>query len=131
MSFKKLNALGAQILNDLVPLLHLTVCLGIRLVLNLFERATKGGKVTAGTPSPSNPLAVTDRVQLYFGDPRIKEAEVIVDWSGLQPGSVGVYQINARVPGAHVKGDSLPVTLRIGGVDSPTTGATAAVVYVN
>jgi uncharacterized protein (TIGR03437 family) len=56
---------------------------------------------------------------------------VIVDWSGLLPGYVGVYQINARVPGFHEKGDSLPVTLRIGGVSSPTTGATAARVTVN
>ena len=46
-------------------------------------------------------------------------------------GLVGVYQINARVPGFHLKGDALPVTLRIGGVSSPTTGPTAALVYVN
>jgi uncharacterized protein (TIGR03437 family) len=92
---------------------------------------TTGGKVTAGSPSPSNPLAITATVQLYFGNPRIKEAAVIVDWSGLFPGSIGVYQINCRIPGAHVKGDALPVTVRIGGVDSATTGPTAAVVYVN
>ena len=92
---------------------------------------TKGGKVTAGNPSPSAPLAVTDKVQVFFGNPGIKEAEVIVDWSGLQAGTVGVYQINCRVPGAHVKGDSLPVTLRIGGVSSPTTGPNAPFVPVN
>jgi uncharacterized protein (TIGR03437 family) len=92
---------------------------------------TTGGKVTAGTPSPASPLAVTAPVSLYFGDPTIKQAAVIVDWSGLLPGFVGVYQINARVPGFHLKGDALPVTLRIGGVSSPTTGPTAALVYVN
>jgi uncharacterized protein (TIGR03437 family) len=92
---------------------------------------TKGGQVTPGNPSPSSPLAVTERVQVYFGNPGIKEAEVIVDWSGLQPGSVGVYQINARVPGAHVKGDSLPVTLKVGGVASPTTGTAVPMVAVN
>jgi uncharacterized protein (TIGR03437 family) len=92
---------------------------------------TTGGKVTAGNPAPSSPLAVTAPVSLFFGDPTIKQSAVIVDWSGLLPGYVGVYQINARVPGFHEKGDSLPVTLRIGGVSSPTTGATAARVTVN
>jgi uncharacterized protein (TIGR03437 family) len=92
---------------------------------------TTGGKVTAGQASPSNPLAVTAAVQLYFGDPTIKQAAVIVDWSGLMPGSIGVYQINARIPGFHLKGDALPVTLRIGGVSSATSGPGAALVYVD
>jgi uncharacterized protein (TIGR03437 family) len=92
---------------------------------------TTGGKVTVGQPSPSSPLAVTAAVQLYFGDPTIKQAAVIVDWSGLLPGSIGVYQINARIPGFHLKGDALPVTLRIGGVSSPTSGPGAALVYVD
>jgi uncharacterized protein (TIGR03437 family) len=91
---------------------------------------TTGGRVTAGQPSPSNPLAVTAKVNLYFGLPTIREAPVIVDWSGLQPGKIGVYQINARVPGAHINGDALPVTVRIGGVDSPRTGSGAAFVTV-
>ncbi|MGH9722171.1 MAG: hypothetical protein ACRD8O_18330, partial [Bryobacteraceae bacterium] len=84
--------------------------------------ATRGGRVTAGAPAPSSPLAVTERVQVYFGDIRYREAEVIVDWSGLLPGSVGVNQISLRVPGAHIRGETLPVTLRISGVTSPTTG---------
>ena len=92
---------------------------------------TKGGKVTAGAPSPSNPLAVTEKVQVFFGNPGIKEAEVIVDWSGLTPGSIGLYQINGRVPGAHLKGSALPVLLRIGGVNSPVTGSTAPTVSVD
>ena len=92
---------------------------------------TIGGKVTAGMPSPSNPLAVTGIVQLWFGPPTRSDTGVIVDWSGLLPGSIGVYQINCRIPGTHYKGDAIPVTLRIGGVSSPTTGPTAAVVYVD
>ncbi len=83
---------------------------------------TKGGKVVAGQPAPSNPVAVTDKVQVYFGDPRIKQSEIIVEWSGLAPGYIGLNQINLRVPGDHVKGDALPVTIRVGGVNSPTTG---------
>ena len=91
---------------------------------------TTGGRVTAGTPSPASPLAVTAPVLLYFGNPLIKEAGIIVDWSGLLPGSIGVYQINCRIPGAHIKGDALPITLKIGGVSSPTTGSNVPQVWV-
>jgi len=92
---------------------------------------TTGGRVTTGTPSPSSPLAVTAPVNLYFGNPLIKEAGIIVDWSGLQPGTIGVYQINARIPGAHINGDELPVTVKIGGVSSPTTGVNVPRVAVH
>jgi len=92
--------------------------------------ATTGGRVTAGAPSPASPLAVTGPVNLYFGNPLIKEAGIIVDWSGLQPGTIGVYQINCRIPGAHIKGDALPITLKIGGVSSPTTGKNVPLVWV-
>jgi uncharacterized protein (TIGR03437 family) len=92
---------------------------------------TTGGRVTAGAPAPASPLAVTGIVQVYFGNPLLKQAQLIVDWSGLLPGYVGVYQINVRIPGAHVKGGALPVLLKIGGVSSATSGPTAPVVYVN
>ena len=92
--------------------------------------ATIGGKVTAGSPAPQSPLAVTVPVNLYFGNPLIKEAGVIVDWSGLKPNYIGVYEIHARIPGAHINGDALPVTLKIGGVSSSTTGPTAPKVWV-
>jgi uncharacterized protein (TIGR03437 family) len=93
--------------------------------------ATTGGKVTAGAPAPASPLAVTGPVNLYFGNPLIKEAGIIVDWSGLLPGSIGVYQINCRIPGAHINGDGLPITVKIGGVSSPTTGANVPLVWVD
>ncbi|MFB3826426.1 MAG: hypothetical protein ACE15B_06635 [Bryobacteraceae bacterium] len=91
---------------------------------------TKGGRVTAGAPAPSNPLAVTEKVQVFFGNPGYREAEQIVEWSGLTPGYVGLYQINIRVPGAHIKGKALPVQIRIGGVNSPSTGPAVPVVAV-
>jgi len=91
---------------------------------------TTGGKVTPGTPSPASPLAVTSPINLYFGNPLIKEAGIIVNWSGLLPGSIGVYQINCTIPGAHINGDSLPVTLKIGGVSSPTSGVNVPFVAV-
>jgi uncharacterized protein (TIGR03437 family) len=89
---------------------------------------TTGGAVIAGEPSPSKPLAVTDKVEVFFGDTRWAQSPVIVDWSGLTPGYAGLYQLNLRIPGFHINGDALPVTLRIGGVSSPTTGP--AVPYV-
>jgi uncharacterized protein (TIGR03437 family) len=92
--------------------------------------ATTGGKVTTGLPSPANPLAVTGKVLVFFGDPTISDSGVIVDWSGLQPGTIGVYQINCRIPGTHLSGDALKVTLRIGGASSPVTGANVPVVWV-
>jgi uncharacterized protein (TIGR03437 family) len=92
---------------------------------------TTGGKVTVGMPAPTSPLAVTQPVSLYFGDPTIKQSAVIVDWSGLLPGYIGVYQVNARIPGFHLNGNGLPVTVRIGGVDSATSGSGAALVWVN
>jgi len=92
---------------------------------------TTGGKVTAGVPAPSGPLAVTASVAVFFGDPTISNSGVIVDWSGLAPGEIGVYQINCRVPGDHLSGHGLPVTLEIGGIRSPTTGANVALVWVD
>ncbi|MGI8990241.1 MAG: hypothetical protein ACR2I2_11765 [Bryobacteraceae bacterium] len=83
---------------------------------------THGGTVVAGQPAPSNPLATTDKVQVFFGDPKVSQSQVIVEWSGLVPGYIGLNQINLVVPGAHTKGDALPVTIRIGGVNSPVTG---------
>lgn len=92
---------------------------------------TTGGRVTTGVPAPSSPLAVTSPLQVFFGDPTISDSGVIVDWSGLAPGSIGVYQINCRVPGTHLKGNGLAVTLRIGGISSPVTGANVPLVWVN
>jgi uncharacterized protein (TIGR03437 family) len=91
---------------------------------------TTGGKVTGGNAAPSNPLAVTAKVDVFFGDPNWAQAGIIVDWSGLAPGFVGLYQLNLRVPGDHVKGDSVPITLRIGGVSSPSAGPVLPAVTV-
>jgi uncharacterized protein (TIGR03437 family) len=88
---------------------------------------TTGGAVTAGMPSPSSPLAVTAAVSVYFGDPSYSQSGIIVSWSGLVPGMIGVYQVNMTVPGTHMKGDALPVTLKIGGVSSPAAGSVPTV----
>jgi uncharacterized protein (TIGR03437 family) len=92
--------------------------------------ATHGGTVTSGSPAPSSPLALTDPVQVFFGPQGYSQAPVIVNWSGLVPGLVGVNQINVTVPGTHMKGDTLPVTIKIGGISSTTTGPAAPTVAV-
>lgn len=85
--------------------------------------ATTGGTVKAGEASPTPALATSEKVQVFFGDPKMKQSEMIVDWSGLAPGLVGIYYIELRVPGFRTTGDNLPVTIRVGGLDSPTSGA--------
>jgi uncharacterized protein (TIGR03437 family) len=93
--------------------------------------ATTGGAVVAGTPSPSSPLAVSPTVSVYFGDPSWVQAAIIVNWAGLAPGLIGVYQLNLQVPGFHISGNSLPVMITVGGVSSPTTAPVLPVVSVN
>lgn len=93
--------------------------------------ATTGGTVTAGEPSPSSPLAQTSStVEVYFGPPNYKQSAVIVDWAGLAPGFIGVYQLNLRVPGFHGTGNALPVMLKVGTATSPTSGPVVPVVAV-
>ncbi len=91
---------------------------------------TTGGKAASGVASPSSPLAIVPGVELFFGDPKFSQAGIIVDFAGLAPGFVGLYQLNIRVPGNHLKGDALPVTLKVGGISSPSTGPAVAVVAV-
>jgi len=92
----------------------------------------KGPKIVGGRPTPEDPPSEIDNVSVFFGNPLIREAAVIVDWAGLVPGLVGIYQLNLRVPGAHIssRGAPLPVTVRVGGVDSPTEGPAVPRVWV-
>lgn len=92
---------------------------------------TTGGTVTAGAPAPSKPLAVTGPVSVYFGNASYSQSGIIVEWSGLVPGMIGLYQIDLYVPGTHMKGDALPVMIKIGGVSSPTTGPVVPTVSVD
>ena len=69
-----------------------------------------------GSPAPSSPLAHT----LMTPTVTMGGAPATVQFSGLGPGEVGVYQINAVVPAASASGTAVPVTLSIGGADSNT-----------
>jgi len=46
----------------------------------------------------------------------------VVEWSGLAAGLIGVYEVHLYVPGDRMRGENLDVTIRVGGVDSPTGG---------
>jgi uncharacterized protein (TIGR03437 family) len=92
---------------------------------------TSGGAVTAGTPAPSKQLAVTGPVSVYFGPSNYSQSGIVVQWSGLVPGLIGVYQIDLYVPGTHMDGNTLPVMIKVGGVSSPVTGSMVPTVAVN
>ena len=81
---------------------------------------TKGTKVVGGTPAPEG--TTTDKVEVFFGDPRFSQSDVAVESSRLLPGSIGVYEIKVYVPGDRMRGPALPVTIKIGGVSSPVNG---------
>ena len=91
----------------------------------------KNAKLTSGDATPTSPLAPTaDTVQVFFGDKRYSQAEMIVEWSGLVPGFVGLYQINIYVPGDRLRGEDIDVTIRVGGVENKQIDAVKPVVTV-
>ena len=72
----------------------------------------------SGQPSPASPLATTTaRPVVTIGGIVVPDSQI--SFSGLTPGSIGLYQINAVVPatGAGLQ----PVTVSIGGVVSSTS----------
>jgi uncharacterized protein (TIGR03437 family) len=70
----------------------------------------------SGAAAPSGPLSVTATVPTVM----IGGAAATVLFSGLAPGSVGLYQVNALVPAGSSKGAAVPVTIAIGGATSNT-----------
>jgi uncharacterized protein (TIGR03437 family) len=71
--------------------------------------------IAPGAGSPASPAAKTnDQPQVTVGG---KTASVA--FSGLTPGLVGVYQINAVVPAGVTPGDQVPVVINISGQTSP------------
>jgi uncharacterized protein (TIGR03437 family) len=69
-----------------------------------------------GSPSPSSPLAQTT-VQPTV---TIGGTPATVLFSGLTPGDVGLYQVDALVPSGTMSGNEVPVVITIGGVQSNT-----------
>jgi uncharacterized protein (TIGR03437 family) len=65
-----------------------------------------------GAPAPLNPLAWTTTVPTVS----IGGVAAALNFYGLAPGKVGVYQVNAQVPPGTATGSAVPVTLSIGGM---------------
>jgi len=68
----------------------------------------------SGSPAPFNPLAETTTSPSVF----IGGHSAHILYSGLAPGSVGLYQINAQVPAGITTGTDVPVATSIGGITS-------------
>jgi uncharacterized protein (TIGR03437 family) len=69
-----------------------------------------------GSPAPSSPLAeTTNQPTVSIGG-----VTATVSFSGLAPGYVGLYQVNALVPAGVAAGSAVPMTISIGGATSNT-----------
>ncbi len=69
-----------------------------------------------GSPSPANPLSRT----LTSPTVTIGGMNAPVTFSGLAPGYVGLYQVNAQIPAGAPSGDAVAVVLSIAGLTSNT-----------
>ncbi len=70
-------------------------------------------RAEAGAPAPANPPSRTTRNALLRVGGQVAE----VEFSGLAPGEIGFYQVNARLPKKLAPGEH-PVVLEIGGARS-------------
>jgi uncharacterized protein (TIGR03437 family) len=69
-----------------------------------------------GGPALSDPLSWTTITPAVT----IGDAPAFVSFSGLSPGEVGLYQVDAQIPATSTKGQAVPVTISVGGVPSNT-----------
>jgi uncharacterized protein (TIGR03437 family) len=70
----------------------------------------------SGAKAPDSPLSSTSTLPTVT----VGGLRAVVTFSGLAPGFVGLYQVNAQVPDTVVPGDAVPLTLSIGGAVSNT-----------
>ncbi|MFY9728903.1 MAG: hypothetical protein WAJ87_25615 [Bryobacteraceae bacterium] len=72
-----------------------------------------------GSPAPVQSLSYTNTTPtVTIGGVQVLTQNV--EFSGLAPGFVGLYQVNAQVPATSARGDAVPVTITIGGIASNT-----------
>jgi uncharacterized protein (TIGR03437 family) len=69
-----------------------------------------------GSPAPSSPLAYTAVIPTVT----VGGVPADVSFSGLAPGYVGLYQVNAQVPAGVAPGSALPVAISMEGMASNT-----------
>jgi uncharacterized protein (TIGR03437 family) len=75
--------------------------------------------VPAGAASPASPPALAPDTKVCFGEqsPFAQPVCVTPDFSGLTPSSVGLYQINVKIPTGLIPGD-VPIYYTLGGAAS-------------
>jgi uncharacterized protein (TIGR03437 family) len=74
-----------------------------------------------GSPAPSSaPFAETTTMPTVTIGGLAESTSAAVPFSGLAPGFVGLYQVDALVPAGVGSGNTVPVTITIGGVTSNT-----------
>jgi uncharacterized protein (TIGR03437 family) len=81
------------------------------------------GQVT-NAPDDGQPAPIPPPLSTSFALPVVTVGGIQstnVSYSGLAPGFVGLYQVNAEVPAGIQPGSAVPVTLTIGGVTSNIT----------
>lgn len=81
------------------------------------------GAVSANQPATGAPASLDSNKLAPTSAPvtvTIGGITTNASFSGLAPGYVGLYQVNALVPAGVTAGDSVPVTITIGGVTSNT-----------
>jgi uncharacterized protein (TIGR03437 family) len=74
-----------------------------------------GNQPATGSPAPSGPLAWSATPTVTIGG-----LAANVQFSGLAPGYVGLYQVNAQVPAGSATGSAVPVVISMNGVTSNT-----------
>ncbi len=83
---------------------------GDHLVIYLTGMGAVSPVVPNGMPAPTNPLALT----LTQPQVRLGNVDLFVDYAGLAPGEVGVYQLNVTVPASAPQGLSVPLSITQG-----------------
>ena len=90
---------------------------GDTLVIYLTGMGLTTPAVTAGWAAPASPLAFASTVPTVT----LGGASLNVQYAGLAPGEVGVYQINAVVPGGVTQGLSEPLVISQGSTSGAIT----------
>jgi len=97
---------------------------GDTLVIYLTGMGLTAPAVAAGLPAPTSPLALASAVPTVT----LGGSQLTIQYAGLAPGEVGVYQINAVVPASVTQGLSQPLVISQGATSGASTTPSERVV---
>jgi len=80
--------------------------------------AVSANQPATGAAAPTKELAPTANPVTVTIGPVGEQVTESASFSGLAPGFVGLYQVNALVPAGSATGAAVPVTITVGGVTS-------------